>query len=71
LLFNDEEGTENGGLIFGGMKDKQGVTHSWGHLSFDEYQRDPTLFAESNSDGSNANGKVVRSISANSTWLRC
>jgi len=28
MLFNDEEGTENGGLIFGGKKDKDGVTHS-------------------------------------------
>ena len=52
MLFNDEEGTENGGLIFGGGKDKDGVTHSWGHLSFDEYQRDQTLVLESDSDGS-------------------
>jgi hypothetical protein len=51
MLFNDEEGTENGGLIFGGKKDKDGVTHSWGHLSFDEYQRDQTMVLESNSDG--------------------
>jgi hypothetical protein len=51
MLFNDEEGTENGGLIFGGKKDKDGVTHSWGHLSFDEYQRDQTLVLESSSDG--------------------
>jgi hypothetical protein len=51
ILFNDEEGTENGGIIFGGKKDKAGVTHSWGHLSFDEYQRDQTLVMESSSDG--------------------
>jgi hypothetical protein len=51
MLFNDEEGTENGGLIFGGGKDKDGITHSWGHLSFDEYQRDQTMVVESNSDG--------------------
>jgi hypothetical protein len=51
MLFNDEEGTENGGLIFGGKKDKDGTTHSWGHLSFDEYQRDQTMVLESNSDG--------------------
>ena len=53
MLFNDEEGTENGGLIFGGKKDKDGITHSWGHLSFDEYQRDQTMVLESNSDGGN------------------
>src|ERR1700678_1795376 len=51
MLFNDEEGTEDGGLIFGGKKDKDGTAHSWGHLSFDEYQRDQTLVLESNSDG--------------------
>lgn len=51
MLFNDEEGTENGGLIFGGQKDKGGVPHSFGHLSFDEYQRDQTLVLESSSDG--------------------
>jgi hypothetical protein len=51
ILFNDEEGTENGGLIFGGKKDASGVSHSWGHLSFDEYQRDQTLVMESSSDG--------------------
>jgi hypothetical protein len=55
MLFNDEEGTENGGLIFGGKKDKNGIAHSWGHLSFDEYQRDQTLVLESDSDGSARN----------------
>ena len=51
MLFNNEEGTENGGLIFGGQKDKDGVTHSWGHLSFDEYERDQTMVMDSSSDG--------------------
>jgi len=55
MLFNNEEGTENGGLIFGGNKEKNGVTHSWGHLSFDEYNRDQTLLMESNSDGGSRN----------------
>ena len=55
MLFNDDEGTENGGLIFGGKKDKDGVTHSWGHLSFDEYQRDQTMVVESSSDGGSRN----------------
>lgn len=55
ILFNDEEGTENGGLIFGGKKDKDGITHSWGHLSFDEYQRDQTLALESDSNGTSRN----------------
>jgi hypothetical protein len=39
LLFNDE-GTENGGLIFGGSKDVSGKVTSYGHLSFDQYEQD-------------------------------
>ena len=59
MLFNNEEGTENGGLIFGGKKDKDGVSHSWGHLSFDEYQRDQTMALESTSDGGSRNTYYV------------
>jgi hypothetical protein len=55
ILFNDDEGTEDGGLLFGGKRDKDGVTHSWGHLSFDEYQRDQTLVLQSSSDGGSRN----------------
>lgn len=40
ILFFDDEGTENGGLIFGGMKGKDGKVQSWGHLSFDQYMQD-------------------------------
>jgi hypothetical protein len=40
ILFFDDAGTENGGLIFGGMKGKEGNVESWGHLSFDQYMQD-------------------------------
>ena len=40
VIFVDDEGTENGGLIFGGFKNKEGKVESWGHLSFDQYQQD-------------------------------
>ncbi len=40
MLFFNDEGTENGGLIFGGSKDKQGKVTSYGHLSFDQYEQD-------------------------------
>jgi hypothetical protein len=43
LIFLNDEGTENGGLIFGGSKDKQGKVESWGHLSFDQYMQDQIL----------------------------
>lgn len=47
MLFFDDEGTENGGLIFGGMKDKDGQIESWGHLSFDKYMGDQLMALES------------------------
>ncbi len=40
MLFFNDEGTENGGLIFGGSKDKSGKVTSYGHLSFDQYEQD-------------------------------
>jgi len=40
LLFFNDEGTENGGLIFGGAKDAKGSVDSYGHLSFDQYEQD-------------------------------
>ena len=40
MLFFNDEGTENGGLIFGGSKDTKGAVTSYGHLSFDQYEQD-------------------------------
>jgi hypothetical protein len=40
MLFFNDEGTENGGLIFGGSKDASGKVTSYGHLSFDQYEQD-------------------------------
>ena len=40
ILFFDDEGTEDGGLIYGGMRGKDGKVESWGHLSFDQYMQD-------------------------------
>ena len=42
MLFMNEEGTEVGGLIFGG-KDKDGVRSSGGSLTFDGYEQDQTV----------------------------
>jgi hypothetical protein len=47
MIFYDDEGTENGGLIFGGMKDSHGQIHSYGHLSFDKYMGDQLISLES------------------------
>lgn len=53
ILFINEEGTENGGLIFGGYKGKDGAARSWGHLSFDEYEQDQSLALDSVQNGTN------------------
>jgi hypothetical protein len=52
MLFFNDEGTENGGLIFGGSKDKTGKVQSWGHLSFDQYMGDQVaVLAAEEEDG--------------------
>jgi hypothetical protein len=41
MLFYNDEGTENGGLIFGGSKDENGkLIGSGGSLTFDKYEQD-------------------------------
>jgi len=43
MIFLNDEGTENGGLIFGGDKEKDGKFSSYGHLSFDAYEQDQLM----------------------------
>lgn len=43
MIFLNDEGTENGGLIFSGSKDANGNISSSGHLSFDRYMQDQVL----------------------------
>jgi hypothetical protein len=42
ILFFNDEGTENGGLLFGGAK-KGRYVGSGGHLSFDQYEQDQVI----------------------------
>ena len=51
MLFLNDGGTENGGMLFGGYKSKEGAVHSFGHLSFDEYEQDQTLSLDTDQDG--------------------
>ena len=51
MLFFNDEGTENGGLIFGGMKDKTGTVSSYGHLSFDRYLQDQVFTIDASEEG--------------------
>ncbi|MGH9711487.1 MAG: hypothetical protein ACRD37_13175 [Candidatus Acidiferrales bacterium] len=51
MLFFNDEGTENGGLIFGGAKDKNGTVSSYGHLSFDRYDQDQVFTIDAAEEG--------------------
>lgn len=51
MLFLNDEGTENGGLIFGGEKDKSGTVSSYGHLSFDDYEQDQVFSVDAGQEG--------------------
>jgi hypothetical protein len=43
FIFYNDEGTENGGLIFGGSKDKNGKVSAGGSLTFDQYEQDQAI----------------------------
>jgi len=51
MIFYNDEGTENGGLIFGGEKTTDGSKTSHGHLSFDAYEQDQTMALDSHQEG--------------------
>lgn len=59
MLFFNDEGTENGGLIFGGQKSRDGTVSSYGHLSFDRYDQDQELNLEYLQDGSGQSTKLA------------
>lgn len=50
ILFFNDEGTENGGLSFGGEK-KSGKATSYGHLSFDDYEQDQVFTIDASQEG--------------------
>jgi hypothetical protein len=51
MLINLDEGTEDGGLIYGGSKN-DGKASSFSHQSFDQYEQDQTIIlGTSLSDG--------------------
>jgi hypothetical protein len=53
MIFFNEEGTENGGLSFGGRRDAQGrVVGSGGHLSFDQFEQDQVVALNQSEDPS-------------------
>lgn len=59
MIFFNDEGTENGGLVFGG-KNANGHVESGGHLSFDQYEQDQVVTLEQNEeDGHRVAGLTI------------
>jgi hypothetical protein len=62
MIFFNDEGTENGGLIFGGARTDGRVT-SFGHLSFDQYDQDQIVALEqTEADGQRSGGLTVNDM---------
>ncbi|MBI2362063.1 MAG: hypothetical protein HYV15_01590 [Elusimicrobia bacterium] len=60
LLFFNDEGTENGGLVFGGKKGPDGKVSSGGSLTFDQYDQDQVVqLTHQESDGKREAGLIV------------
>lgn len=53
VLFYDANGTESGGLTFGGRQAPDGSKSRFGHLSFDAYDQDQMFAIDAVSDGTN------------------
>lgn len=58
MLFFNDEGTENGGLIFGGLN-KNGTNVSSGHLSFDAYEQDQVLTIDAGQEGEKSSASLA------------
>lgn len=60
IIFMNDEGTENGGLIFGGRRNKNGKVSNFGHLSFDNYDQDQAMVIQNldNPGGKSAYVKI-------------
>src|ERR1700722_16854173 len=63
MLFVNDEGTEDGGLIYGGRKEAGSGPSSFSHLSFDQYDQDQTLvLGASLEGGKKASGVTVNDV---------
>lgn len=55
LIFYNDEGTENGGLVFRGGRDEKGNFNATGHFSFDQYNQNQVLYLSYNDDNGHQN----------------
>ena len=59
MLFLNDEGSEVGGLIFGGSRDGSGKVESHGHLSFDQYMATQVLALQAFEEGGERASRLV------------
>ena len=59
MIFLNDEGTENGGLIFGGEKSADGTKQTYGHLSFDAYEQDQIMTLDASQDGEARSSRIT------------
>lgn len=60
IIFYNNEGSENGGLVFGGQRGADGKVSSGGHLSFDQYEQDQVIQLTQNEyDGRRWAGMII------------
>lgn len=53
MLFYNDEGTETGGITFGGATAEDGTVSAYGHVSFDQYEQDQVLTLDASESGGN------------------
>lgn len=51
ILFFNDEGTEHGGIVFGGETGEDGEVDAYGHLSFDQYEQDQVVTLNATESG--------------------
>lgn len=70
MVFYNDEGTENGGLIFSGLKNAKGeVVDSGGSLSFDRYGAGQTIQLAGVDDGTNHfAGLAINDVGGQRVW---
>jgi len=59
LLFMSEEGTEQGGLIWGASQLPDGTIESHGHLSLDQYEENQVFAIDAGQEGKNKFSKIT------------
>ncbi len=59
ILFYNDEGTENGGLIFDGKRAGDGTPHSSGSFTFDRYKQDQVVQLLADEDGKDRHAGLI------------